>query len=676
MSQFEIFPWNDNFETGIPLIDEQHKELVRLINALVRHIAKGSEPPVLDEIIQELNDYVLYHFSAEESIWGAHFEGDVWFKWHHQSHNDFVNEITKIRTAEHSKPFEETLLDIVKFLTHWLARHILDSDRRMAKVVLALPSGISLAMAKESADAEMTGAAKVLVDTLMTMYDRLADSTVEMSREIQRRQKAEVELTQAKSILEKGSRAKSVYLANLSHELRTPLNTILGYSELLYRDASVNGLVKEELAVIRKSGDHLLAVINEVLEMAKIEAGHVQLELTPADLSVTIVEVIDMFQLRAVEKSIGFHFDRSAVQGRYILTDEAKVKQILINLISNAIKATSCGDITVRLSYAATSPDHLSIEVQDSGVGIAEADLERIFVPFEQIEVPGSRQGTGLGLSICKEFSGLLGGQLSVASQLGKGATFLISLPITEPLAQDIVYVTKDEGAVIGLADGQDSVRILVVDNEDDNRNLLARLLESVGFVVEVAKDGKEAVERFATSSPHFIWMDRRMPVMDGITAATHIRALPGGRQVKIAAVTASISQKGDGDSSVFDAIVYKPFRAQQIFECMGRLLDIRYEREVPKNLRIPEAEISEDSFRKLPVELLTKLSAAFHTLSQDSIFSAIESVRAQDDQLAAELKRKAQRYEYESILNMLNSICPTDDPMTGSAVSKDQQDR
>jgi hemerythrin-like metal-binding protein len=233
MSQFEIFPWNSNFETGIELIDEQHKELVRLLNTLVSHIAKGSDPPMLEEIIQQLNDYVIYHFSAEEDIWRSHFEGDVWFKWHHQSHDDFIHEIEKVRCTESSKPLEETLLGIVKFLTHWLARHILDSDRRMAKVVLAMPTGVSLAMAKEAADAEMSGAAKVLVDTLMNMYDRLADSTVEMAREIQRRQKAEVELIQAKSVLEKGSQAKSIYLANLSHELRTPLNTILGYVELM-----------------------------------------------------------------------------------------------------------------------------------------------------------------------------------------------------------------------------------------------------------------------------------------------------------------------------------------------------------------------------------------------------------------------------------------------------------
>lgn len=166
------------------------------------------------------------------------------------------------------------------------------------------------------------------------------------------------------------------------------------------------------------------------------------------------------------------------------------------------------------------------------------------------------------------------------------------------------------------------------------------------------------------------------MPVMDGIEATRHIRDLPGGRQVKIAAVTASISQKGDPDSSDFDAIVYKPFRAQQIFECMGRMLDIRYEREIRKAQQPPEEEISEDSFRKLPIELLTQLFAALHTLSQESIFLAIENIGALDAHLATELKQKAQRYEYELIINMLDRVCPTEDRTIRTAASKGDQDQ
>ena len=667
MSHFEIFPWNNNFETGISLIDEQHRELVRLLNSLVSHIAREAEAPVLDKVIQEISDYVLYHFAAEEEIWQFHFEGDSWLKWHHQSHGDFVKEIAKIREAERIQSFDETLLDIVKFLTHWLARHILDSDKRMAKVVLALPSGISLAMAKEAADAEMTGAAKVLVETLMTMYDRLADSTVEMSREIQRRQKAEIELVRAKSVLEQDSRAKSAFLANLSHELRTPLNTILGYSELLYRDASVSGSVKDTLSVIRKSGDHLLTVINEVLEIAKIEAGHVQLELAPVDLSVTIEEVLDMFQLRAGEKNIALRFDRASGQRRYVVTDEAKVKQILINLLSNAIKATQHGGVQVRLKYTTGNGGHAQIEVEDSGVGIAPDDWEKIFAPFVQIEAPESRQGSGLGLAISREFVGLLGGHITLSSEVGKGSTFRFDFPVTEPQIQDISYIANEQGDVIGLAEGQAPVRILVVDDENDNRILLARLIESAGLSVEVAGNGMEAMERFQTWTPDFIWMDCRMPVMGGVEAARRIRALPGGRQVKIAAVTASIAQEDalETGPSDFDSIVYKPFRAQQIFECMERLMGLRYRREKAGKTPDPAFVLDLESLRSIPGALLKQLLTAFRRLSQEAILEVITRIGERDGGLANELQSRVQRYDYESIIKLLEMIDPLDESGT-----------
>ena len=193
MTNLEIFPWNDNFECGIEIIDQQHKRLVELLNSLVSHIAFQSEAPTLDKILESITEYVQFHFTTEEAIWRDHFEDDVWATWHHQSHGDFIGEVARISHEKSSKSHDEMLLGIVRFLTHWLAHHILDSDKRMAKVVLALPRGISLALAKEAANEEMTGTTKVLIETLMTMYDRLADGAVMMSREIHRRQKAEEE---------------------------------------------------------------------------------------------------------------------------------------------------------------------------------------------------------------------------------------------------------------------------------------------------------------------------------------------------------------------------------------------------------------------------------------------------------------------------------------------------
>jgi hemerythrin-like metal-binding protein len=654
MSQFEIFPWNSNFETGIELIDEQHKELVRLLNTLVSHIAKGSDPPMLEEIIQQLNDYVIYHFSAEEDIWRSHFEGDVWFKWHHQSHDDFIHEIEKVRCTESSKPLEETLLGIVKFLTHWLARHILDSDRRMAKVVLAMPTGVSLAMAKEAADAEMSGAAKVLVDTLMNMYDRLADSTVEMAREIQRRQKAEVELIQAKSVLEKGSQAKSIYLANLSHELRTPLNTILGYVELMRQDEAVSRLARAELEVVQKSGDYLLTVINDVLEIAKIEAGHIQVEMAPVDLDATVAEVFEMFQLLAQERRISLVQEPAERRVGVVLADGPKIRQILINLVSNAVKATRDGVLTVRLSYGVQRAGCVLIEVEDTGIGIAEGDFARIFVPFEQAAQSGDGRGTGLGLAICKEFAAIMSGEIGVRSTLGKGSVFSLTLPAEEvstPVSHDMA---ARDGAIVRLAQGQESVRVLVVDDDHDHRTLLARILRGAGFDVQCAEDGVAAVACFKEWSPQFIWMDERMPVMHGRDAARKIRQMAGVKSTKIALLTASIFALPEAGSLEFDAVLHKPFLAQQVFESMGTLLGLRFDREPPPTSKHRDARPAGTAVAALPPSVVSNLSNAITTLSQHAIFAAIEDVRAIDAPLAEEFMQMAKCYEYEAMLSKL----------------------
>lgn len=668
MHQFEIFPWNHNFDTGIEVIDTQHKELVRLLNSLVSHIAIGAEPPVLEEVITELNNYVLYHFSTEEQIWASHFEGDAWYKWHHQSHDDFIQEIEKIRKQESSRAFDETLLDIVKFLTHWLARHILDSDRRMAKVVQALPTGISLAMAKEAADAEMSGAAKVLVDTLMNMYDRLADSTVEMSKEIQRRQRAELELLRAKTQLEIGSQAKSVYLANLSHELRTPLNTILGYVELLRRNSSVLDLARSELDVIHSSGDHLLTVINEVLEIAKIEAGHAQVESEAVDLERIAQETVEMFQLRARDKGLTLRVERSSSGAECILSDEPKVRQIVINLVSNAINATRHGNVTVRLAMGDASAAWAVVEVEDTGVGIAEADLVRVFAPFERLAHTDAVAGTGLGLAISKEFAHVLGGSIEVRSQPGEGSVFRLSLPNKQVARGSSPPVTKVERDIRALAPGQAPFRVLVVDDESTHRDLLTRLLAGVGFEVCEACDGEHAVVLFQQWRPHFIWMDSHMPKLSGPDATRIIRGLEGGLVVRIAALTASIFSNDDIRSAGMDAVVHKPFTSHQIFDCMQVLLGVEYLYQLAPSV---VSQSTLDLHQRLvlqPQGRRDALANAVGTLSQDAVLSAIADIAQDDPALAFALEQMARKYHYAALQQLLTNGSGASLPRSGSS--------
>jgi len=659
MTHLEIFPWNDNFECGIEIIDQQHKRLVELLNSLVSHIAFQSAAPTLDKILDSITEYVQFHFSTEEKIWREHFDGDVWAKWHQQSHGDFIGEVTRIMREKSDKSHDETLLSIVRFLTHWLAYHILDSDKRMAKVVLSLPRGISLALAKEAANEEMTGATKVLIETLMNMYDRLADSTVQMSREIHRRQKAEEEMTLAKQAIEAISQAKSAFLANMSHELRTPLNAILGYSDILQRDSAVSDIQKESLAIIHRSSDHLLCVVNDVLELAKIEAGHIQLEAAPFDIAAVINEVSAMLQLRARDKDLRLSIAISSHFPRYVISDAAKFKQVLINLISNAIQATEMGTVTLNASVATQAPEVLVIEVTDTGIGIAPDDQARIFEPFVQIAAASRHQGTGLGLSITRQFVELMGGTLSLNSNLGQGSTFRVELPCQRASAADIPQAGKDFCDVVGLAAGQPDIRVLVVDDHRENRLLLARWLETTGFHVALAENGAEALELFKHWQPHFIWMDRRMPVMDGVEAARRIRALPDGDKVRIAAVTASILRDDDNAlmAAGFDVIVHKPFRRQDIFENMEQLLNLKY---VHSSLAAPPTavqDINPTALSALPATLRRCLTDAILRLDQERILAVIAEIVPLDADLAEALREHVKNYAYPALLAQLQNL-------------------
>jgi len=659
MTKLEIFPWNDNFECGIEIIDQQHRKLVDLLNSLVSHIAFQAEAPTLDKILASITEYVQFHFSTEEAIWRDHFQGDVWATWHHQSHGDFIGEVTRISQEKSSKSHDEMLLGIVRFLTHWLAYHILDSDKRMAKVVLALPRGISLALAKEAANEEMTGTTKVLIETLMNMYDRLADGTVEMSREIHRRQKAEEELTLANHAVEAISQAKSAFLANMSHELRTPLNAILGYSDILQRDLSITDSQKESLAIIHRSSNHLLGVVNDVLELAKIEAGHIQLEMAPFDISAVITEVSTMLQLRCQDKGLQLSVALSAQFPRYVISDEDKFKQILINLISNAINATEKGSVTLNARVDRHDTEVLVIEVTDTGIGIAPDDQTRIFEPFVQIGATARQHGTGLGLSIARQFVELMGGRLSLGSSPGQGSTFRVELPCQRASAADIPQPSRDYCDVSGLAADQPDIRVLVVDDHRENQLLLAHWLETTGFHVALAENGAEAVEQFKRWQPHFIWMDRRMPVMDGVEATRRIRALPDGKNIRIAAVTAAILKDDDDEllAAGFDAIVHKPFRRQNIFDCMGRLLKLRYEHATTTESSEALHAFSSAALAGLPARLRHDLAEAILRLDQERILEVIGEIAPLAAELAEALRERVRNYAYPTILAQLQTL-------------------
>ncbi|MDH2917034.1 MAG: PAS domain S-box protein, partial [Gallionella sp.] len=320
------------------------------------------------------------------------------------------------------------------------------------------------------------------------------------------------DLLLARDAAEAANRAKSVFLSSMSHELRTPLNAILGFSNILRQDTQLRQGQRENLDIINRSGEHLLTLINDVLEMAKIESGRVEVESVPFDLGGMVRDVIDMMHMRAQEKGLQLLVDQSSEFPRYIKGDEARLRQVLINLVGNAVKFTQQGGVTVRFGMKPhVTQKRLLIEVEDSGLGIRPEDQQRIFEPFVQLSESAMQKGTGLGLTITRQYVKLMGGTIGVESTPGTGSIFRVELPADMVAASEVVKVESViKGEVVSLAPGQPEYRILIVEDQLENQLLLTQLMKSIGLPVKVAENGAQAVDIFQSWSPHLIWMDRR----------------------------------------------------------------------------------------------------------------------------------------------------------------------
>jgi PAS domain S-box-containing protein len=477
-----------------------------------------------------------------------------------------------------------------------------------------------------------------------------------LEEEVQQRT---ADLVLARNAAEAANKAKSVFLANMSHELRTPLNAILGFSNVMRNDAQLRDDQRLNLDIINRSGGHLLTLVNDVLEMAKIEAGRVQLNNVAFDLGSMIRDVADMLGVRAKEKGLRLLIDQSSSFPRYIVSDEAHLRQILINLAGNAIKFTAQGGVTLRLGVRENSISHLLIEVEDSGPGIAPENQQRIFEPFEQLDEQGANKGTGLGLTITRQFVKLMGGSISLKSTLGKGSVFIVDLPLQEAKEADVVMPQPiEKSAVVGLAAGQPNYRILIVEDQLENQLLLTKLMESVGFQVKVAENGQRGVELFQSWQPHLIWMDRRMPVMDGQEATRIIRSLDGGQAVKIVAVTASVflEQRTELIEAGMDDFVRKPYRFNEIYDCMVKQLGVRFIYEGVAEPAEDVAMLTAEMLLALPEPLRCELKSALESLEGDRIRHAIQQVGLHDRTLQKILSRLADNFDYPPILRILDA--------------------
>ena len=481
------------------------------------------------------------------------------------------------------------------------------------------------------------------------------------------------ELAIAKERAEAANKAKSVFLTNMSHELRTPLNAILGYSQMMQRDPSLLPQQREYLNTINRSGEHLMALINDVLEISRIEARRIMLELQTCDLSALLRDLEAMFRVRTDARGLQFNLTGIGGLPRYVITDENKLRQVLINLLGNAVKFTKKGGIVVQVGMREGAGDEmrLVVEVKDTGAGIAEGEQERVFQYFEQ--AASGRQGnsgTGLGLAISREYARMMGGDITVASQLGLSSTFRLEIDVKRGTESDL-REKPGKRRVIGLEPGQFTPRILVAEDTEESRTLMVRLLEEVGFEVREAADGREAVAVFEEFQPHFIWVDIRMPVMDGLEATRRIKATPAGKSTIVAALTAHALEEEREPilAAGCDDLVRKPYREQEIFEVMAHHLGVKYVYEPDQAAELsakPKTDLSPEELTVLPIDLRKELHEAVLRLNTARTFETIAKIAERDASLGAALRALAESMDYHRLLVLVEET--TIDARRGNA--------
>ena len=457
------------------------------------------------------------------------------------------------------------------------------------------------------------------------------ETVIWVARDTTESKQFEQQLNQAKLAAEAASFAKGQFLASMSHELRTPLNAILGFTQLMVRDSALKDNHRSYLKIIHDSGEHLLELINDVLDMSKIESGRINLNITSFDLFHLLDTLEKMFRLKVSDKALQLIFKRSPKVPQWISTDEGKLRQILINLLSNAIKFTSQGSIVLSIDVTdgatidvtkSLEPDFqlssqpqerlptiLKFAVEDTGAGIPANYLEKIFEAFEQTDLgKRSSEGTGLGLPISLKFAQFMGGQITVCSRLGEGSIFRVDLPV-DVLASPVPLRQISDRYIIGLAPDQPEYRLLVVEDRWESRHLLVKILEAVGFQVREAENGVEAIAIWDEWEPHLIWMDMRMPIMDGYEATRQIKSHLKGQATVIIALTASALEEERTIilSAGCDDFVRKPFREALIFDKLAEYLGLTYLYEDESNRRLTDRVV--DDLETLETDLKTYLS-------------------------------------------------------------------